>query len=102
MDARRIVIGLEVGELSLEVTCVPKQHMVEKLSPNCADQPLNKWMRKWNVGHGFDFIDLQNPQIRWFKPLDRAIGPNSVSSSCSVPVMPLFGRDDRVTTWCHD
>ncbi len=64
MDAGRIVIGLEVGELSFEVSWVPEQHMVEKFSPRCTDQPLHKRMGQWHMGHGFDFIDLENPKIR--------------------------------------
>ena len=63
MDARRVVIGLEVGELSFEVTAVPKQNMVEKLAPSSANQPLHKGMREWNVRHCFDLIDIQYPQI---------------------------------------
>jgi len=44
MDAGRIVIGLEVGEPLFEVSCVPEQHMVEKFSPRCTDQPFHKRM----------------------------------------------------------
>ena len=32
VDACCIVVGVEVGELSFEVSCVPEQHMVEKLA----------------------------------------------------------------------
>jgi hypothetical protein len=42
MDARHIAKGLEVGELALEVTPVPKQYMVEKLSPRGVDEPFDK------------------------------------------------------------
>ena len=44
MDACLIVIGLEVGELSFEVSCVPEQDMVEIFSPRCTDQPFDKRM----------------------------------------------------------
>ena len=44
MEAGRIVIGLDVGELSFEVSCVPAQHMVEQFSPRCTDQPFHKGM----------------------------------------------------------
>jgi hypothetical protein len=63
VDAVHIVIGLKVGKLSREVTTVPKQYVVEKLSPRGADEAFNKGMRKWNVRHRFDFIDFQNPKV---------------------------------------
>ena len=63
MDTLQIVIGLELGELSLEVTPVPKQHMVEKLSPRGAHEPLNKGMGNRIVWHRLDLIDLQNPKV---------------------------------------
>jgi hypothetical protein len=44
VDACRIVVSLEVGELSFEVSSVPEQYMVEKFSPRCTDQSFHKWM----------------------------------------------------------
>jgi hypothetical protein len=41
VDALHIVIVVELGELSLEVMPVPKQYMVEKLSPRGADEPFH-------------------------------------------------------------
>ncbi len=42
MAARPIVVRREVGELAFEVTRVPEQHVVEKLSPHRPDEPLHK------------------------------------------------------------
>jgi len=44
MRARMIVIPLEVCKLSLEVSCVPEQSVVQKLTANGSDESLNERM----------------------------------------------------------
>jgi hypothetical protein len=38
--------------------------VVQVFAPNRADQALNEWMRDGREGHGFDFRDIQDTQIR--------------------------------------
>jgi len=42
MAARRVVVGLELGELPFQVTGIPEGDMVEKFSPDRPDEPLDK------------------------------------------------------------
>src|SRR5690348_3347077 len=65
MAACCIVVRLELGQLPFQVTGIPKQHVVEKLPPHRSDQALHEWVGQWHVRHGLDFIDFQNPKIRY-------------------------------------
>ncbi len=38
----RGVVGLEVGELPLQITGIPAQHMIQEFSPHRPDQPFHK------------------------------------------------------------
>ena len=38
----RVVVGLEVGELPLQITGIPAQHMIQAFSPHRPDQPFHK------------------------------------------------------------
>jgi len=42
MAARRVVVGLELGQLPCQVTGVPERDMVEKFSPDRPDEPLDE------------------------------------------------------------
>ena len=37
-----VVVGLEVGELPLQIAGIPEQHMVQKLSPHRPNQALHE------------------------------------------------------------
>lgn len=60
MDARSIVILLEVIELSAEVMRVPEGHEIEKLSSDRADESLHERMREGNVGHRLDLCQRKD------------------------------------------
>ena len=38
----RVVVGLEVGELPLQIPRIPEQHMIQEFSPHRPDQPFHK------------------------------------------------------------
>ena len=38
----RVVGGLEVGELPLQITGIPEQHMIQAFSPHRPDQPFHQ------------------------------------------------------------
>ena len=42
MAARRVVVGLELGELPFQVTGIPERDMVEKFSADRPDEPLDE------------------------------------------------------------
>ena len=60
MDALLVVIGLEVGELARKVQCIPEKYVIEKLPPDCPDEPFHKGMGRRRL----QFVDLENAQIR--------------------------------------
>ena len=59
-----VVVGPEVGKLPFKITGIPEQHKVEKFSPHGPDQALHEGVRHGHMGHGLDFVDLQNPKVR--------------------------------------
>ena len=64
MDARLIVIGLELAELALKVHCVPEKHVVKKLPPGGSDQAFHERVGRRRIRNRLQFINLQNTQIR--------------------------------------
>jgi len=40
--ARRVVVGLEVGQFPFKITGIPEQYMVEEFSPHRPDQALHE------------------------------------------------------------
>src|SRR5262245_12257314 len=64
MGACRVVVRLELGQLSFQVTGIPEQHAVEKFSAYCSDQPFHEWVGQRHLGCGLDFVNIQNPKVR--------------------------------------
>src|SRR3982751_3439076 len=64
MAASLVVVGLELSKLAFQVAGIPEQYLVEKFSAHGSDQALDERVRQRHVGDGFDFVDLQNPQVR--------------------------------------
>ena len=64
MGAVMVVIGLEVGKLSLQVNVIPEQCMVKVFTANGSDKSLNEGMLAGRIGNAFDFIDIQDAKIR--------------------------------------
>jgi hypothetical protein len=74
----RVVVGLELGKLPLKITTIPEQHMVQAISfrrqssrraacgiPGASCRSGARRMgAKRHVRDRFDFVDLQNPQVR--------------------------------------
>jgi hypothetical protein len=42
MAARRVVVGLELGQLPFQVTGIPERDRVEKFAPDRRDEPLDE------------------------------------------------------------
>ena len=61
--AIRIEICPEIEQLVLQVRRRPEQRAIRILASNRADQPFHKGMGQGNIGDGFDFDYLQDPQI---------------------------------------
>jgi len=40
----RVVVDLELGQLSFQVTGIPERDLVEKFPPNRPDESLDKWV----------------------------------------------------------
>ena len=63
MGTMVIVVGPEIGQFILEICTRPEHHMIQIFASNGADEPFHEGMRQGNVGDGFDFCHLQDPQI---------------------------------------
>ena len=63
VNAIVVVIGSELFQLSLEVNCVPDEHVIKKLSSNRPDQPLHERMGHGCVRERLDLFDLKYAQV---------------------------------------
>ena len=61
--AQLVVVGLELGELSLEIARIPKEHVIQILSAARADEPFHERMGEWHVGYGLDLFDVDDVQV---------------------------------------
>ena len=64
VNAPLVVIGSELIQLAMQIEAVPEEGVVEILAPKRSDQPLDEWMRARREGDGFEFLDVENSQIR--------------------------------------
>ena len=69
MNSFRVVITLELQELSLQIDLIPEHRMVEILTSNRSDQALYKRVRNRNMGHRLDLVDFEDPKVR-FPPME--------------------------------
>ena len=60
MDARSIVIVLEVIELPAEVMRIPEGHEIEELAPDRADESLHERMREGDIRHRLDLCQRKD------------------------------------------
>ena len=54
-----VVINSELFQLSLQVDCVPDQHVIKKLSSDRPDQPFYERMGHGHVRDRLDLFDLE-------------------------------------------
>jgi hypothetical protein len=64
VDAHVIVVAGKLAELTLKIQTVPEQYVIQILSADSADQPFDERVRAGHEGYGFDFFNLEYPQIR--------------------------------------
>ena len=65
MCAFPIVVFRKVRELAFEIALRPERHVIKRLTPNSANQTLDERMGDRNVRDCFDFIDLEDSEIRF-------------------------------------
>ena len=63
VNAMLVVISPELFQLSLQVDCVPDEHVVKKLSSNRPDQPFHERMGHGYVGDRLDLLHLKYAQV---------------------------------------
>jgi hypothetical protein len=63
VDALFIVVAGKLAELALKIQAVPEQYVIQILSADSADQPFDERVRAGHEGYGFNFFNLQYPQI---------------------------------------
>ena len=63
VNAIFVVIDFELFQLSLQIDCVPDEHVIEKLSPNRPDQPFHERMGDGDVRDRLDLFDLEYAQV---------------------------------------
>ncbi len=91
-----IVIILEIRQLLMKINGIPEERAIEVFAPDRPDQSFDEWMGHRDIRHGFDFLDLEDPQIREppVKPKERiVVGANPPRRS--LPVMAWLNRRHR-------
>jgi hypothetical protein len=63
VNAIFVIINSELFQLSLQVDCVPDEHVIKKLSSNSPDQPLHERMRHGYIRDRLDLFDLEYTQV---------------------------------------
>ena len=63
MGAMVVVIGLEIQQSIFQICTRPEQRMIQIFASNRTDEPFHERMGRGNVGDGFDFCHLHDPQI---------------------------------------
>ena len=63
MNAIFVVIISELFQLSLQVDCVPDEHVIKKLPSYRPDQPFDEWMGNGHIRDRLDLIDLEYAQV---------------------------------------
>ena len=63
VDAMTVIIILEIESLHLQISGRPEQRAVETFTSDGTDQSFNEGMRHRDVGHRFDFLHLEYPEI---------------------------------------
>jgi hypothetical protein len=63
MGAMVVVVGLEIQQFIFQISTRPEQRMIQIFASNRTDEPFHERMGQGNVGDGFDFCHLQDPQI---------------------------------------
>jgi hypothetical protein len=64
VNAKLVVIILEIRKFHFQICRRPKQKMVEAFSTNGSDQSFNKRMREGNERYCFDFRYAEDSQVR--------------------------------------
>jgi hypothetical protein len=63
MNTGLVVILQEPAEFSFQILRAPQEDAVKVFSPNGSNQSLDEGMRYRAIRDGFDFPDLENPQV---------------------------------------
>ena len=64
MNPIPVVVLPEVHEFSLKVLSIPKEDVIKVFTANGSDESLNEGMRAGCIGNAFDFVDIQDTEIR--------------------------------------
>jgi hypothetical protein len=64
VDRPLVVVGGESIQLAMKVEAIPEEGLVEILAPKGSDEPLDERMRARHKGDRFEFLDVENSQIR--------------------------------------
>ena len=64
MNPIPVVVLPEVHEFSLKVLNIPKEDVIKVFTANGTDESLDEGMRAGCIGNAFDFVDIQDAEIR--------------------------------------
>ena len=64
MNPIPVVVLPEVHEFSLKVLNIPKEDVIKVFTANGTDESLDEGMRAGCIGNAFDFVDIQDTEIR--------------------------------------
>jgi len=60
VDASAVVIGAEFSELPVQIDRIPEERVVQIFAPDRPDQSFDKRVRRWDIRHRFDLLDLED------------------------------------------
>ena len=63
MNTLEVIVVAKRQEFALEVNGVPKQDLVEEVSPDRSNEPLDKRVGNRNVGDGLEFLNIEHAKI---------------------------------------
>ena len=65
MDTSCIVVTPERFELSREIRGIPEGNLIQVVPADRTDQALDERMRERDERYRLDFVDVENPEIRF-------------------------------------
>ncbi len=80
MNALGIVVRFEAVQFALQIGSVPEQDVIQELTSDSPDDPLDERVRERHVGNRFDLFNLEDTKVR----LPRVIGEERVIIGAQV------------------
>lgn len=85
MRATVVVVAFEIIEFFSQVARIPERHVIQILTPDGANNPLDERVGHWDVRNRLDFIHFQYSQVGL--PTMRFVMPSTSPLCMPNPIM---------------